>query len=195
MPRSRQRRWKRPRSSPADGNDTNDESARFDDRSVEPGVWRYARASRATVIVDAADYFALMQQAMLKAQRRIMLIGWDFDTRIHLAKGRRWWQRGWNRDYPRRLGSFILWLGRHRPELEIRILKWSFGFIKFFGRGMMLVDIARWARHKRIEFKFDTAHPHRLFHDPDIAFLDGLDGSLCGCESRHEDKPGQRYSE
>ena len=28
--------------------------------SVEPGVWRYASASRASVIVDAADYFAFM---------------------------------------------------------------------------------------------------------------------------------------
>ena len=58
--------------------------------SVEPGVWRYARATRASVIVDAADYFALIQEAMLKSRRRILLIGWDFDTRIHLERGRRW---------------------------------------------------------------------------------------------------------
>ena len=25
--------------------------------------------------------------------QRILLIGWDFDTRIHLTHGRRWWQR------------------------------------------------------------------------------------------------------
>ncbi|HCS17062.1 MAG TPA: phospholipase, partial [Erythrobacter sp.] len=78
--------------------------------SVEPGVWRYARASRASVIVDAADYFAFMQEAMLKSRRRILLIGWDFDTRIHLQRGRRWWQRAWKRGYPARLGSFIAWL-------------------------------------------------------------------------------------
>ena len=84
----------------------------FDDSSVEPGVWRYAMASRASVIVDAADYFALMQRAMLKARRRILLIALDFDTRIHLAIGRRWWQRPWKRQCPLRLGSFILWLAR-----------------------------------------------------------------------------------
>ena len=73
----------------------------IDDKSVEPGVWRYARASRATVIVDAEDYFALMREAMGKARRRIHLIGWDFDTRIHLVEGRRWWQRLWNKDAPK----------------------------------------------------------------------------------------------
>ena len=155
----------------ADEQDTTEE-ARFDDKSVEPGVWCYARAIRASVIVDAADYFALMQQAMLRAQRRIMLIAWDFDTRIHLAHGRRWWQRPWRREPPTRLGSFILWLGRHRPELEIRILKWGLGFLKFFGRGSMLLDLARWWPHDRIDFKFDTHHPVGCSHHQKIAVID-----------------------
>ncbi|MGB3797836.1 MAG: phospholipase, partial [Alteraurantiacibacter sp.] len=54
----------------------------FDDTSVEPGVWRYAHARRVRVVIDGADYFDLIQQAMLKARQRILLIGWDFDTRI-----------------------------------------------------------------------------------------------------------------
>ena len=52
-------------------------------------VWRYARASRAHVVVDAAAYFELMQDAFLQARQRIFLIGWDFDSRIRLARGRR----------------------------------------------------------------------------------------------------------
>ena len=152
-----------------DGKDTEDGS---DDGSVEPGVWRYARAERASVIVDAADYFALMQQAMLKAESRILLIGWDFDTRIHLAEGRRWWQKGWGRKYPVRLGSFILWLARHRRGLDILILKWSFGALKFLGRGSMLLDLLRWWPHRRIEFKFDSAHPVGCSHHQKIVVID-----------------------
>jgi len=151
----------------------------FDDSSVEPGVWRYAKATRASVIVDAADYFALMQHAMMKARREILLIAWDFDTRIHLSVGRRWWQRAWNREAPQRLGSFILWLGRQRPELDIRILKWSLGFIKFFGRGSMLLDIARWWPHERIDFKFDTHHPVGCSHHQKIAVIDDR-VAVCG---------------
>ncbi|AKM07160.1 phospholipase D-like domain-containing protein [Pelagerythrobacter marensis] len=144
----------------------------FDDEPEEPGVWRYARVERASVIVDAADYFALMQQAMLKARHRIFLVGWDFDTRIHLALGRRWFHRILRRKYPRRLGSFLMWLARHRQGLEIRVLKWSLGLFQFIMRGYMLVDLARMASHEGITFKFDTHHPVGCSHHQKIAVLD-----------------------
>ena len=111
-----------------------DSVAGYDDRSAEPGVWRFAHARRVRVIVDGADYFELVQQAMLKARQRILLIGWDFDTRIHLTQGRRWFEKGTNSKYPARLGSFILWLNRHRPGLEIRILKWSYSLMAMLSR-------------------------------------------------------------
>lgn len=154
------------------------EDAAFDDSSVERGVWRYAKAKRATVIVDAENYFQAMQQAMLAARQRILLIGWDFDTRIHLAQGRKWYGKRGEGRYPSRLGSFILWLNRHRDDLDIRILKWSYGFFKFAGRGSMVLDLARWFPHKRIDFHFDTAHPVGCSHHQKIAVLDN---SLAVC--------------
>ncbi|KLI62789.1 phospholipase D-like domain-containing protein [Aurantiacibacter marinus] len=151
----------------------------FDDESTEAGVWRYAHARRVRVVIDGEDYFDLIQQAMLKARQRILLIGWDFDTRIHLSRGRRWWQKGWKRDYPSRLGSFILWLNRHRPDLEIRILKWSYGVLKFLGRGSMMIDLARWWPHRKIDFKFDTNHPVGCSHHQKIVVIDD-DFAVCG---------------
>lgn len=152
------------------GQDSGPRSSSCDD--ADEGVWRYARAERASVIVDAADYFLLMQEAMLKAKQRVFLIGWDFDTRIHLTHGRRWWQRPYSSQYPSRLGGFIGWLVRHRPELDVRILKWTVSIFQFAFRGSMLVDVIRWARHKRITFKFDTAHPFGCSHHQKIAVLD-----------------------
>lgn len=149
-----------------------DPAVAIEDSSVEPGVWRYAKADRATVLVDAENYFTFMQQAMLNARKRILLIGWDFDTRIHLEQGRRWYQKGVRRTYPSRLGSFILWLNRNRDGLEIRILKWSYGAFKFFSRGSMLLDLIRWWRHKRIDFKFDTSHPVGASHHQKIVVID-----------------------
>lgn len=171
------------------------------DEGVEPGVWRYAKVDRAAVIIDAADYFAAMQAAMLKAKYRVFLIGWDFDTRIHLAEGRRWWQRGWKNTYPARLGGFISWLVRHRPTLEVRILKWSFGLFKFVIRGSMWWDLLRWARHRRIDFKFDSAHPTGCSHHQKIAILDnrlavcgGIDITIERWDTREhkEDEPGRK---
>ncbi|WP_336986672.1 phospholipase D-like domain-containing protein [Altererythrobacter aquiaggeris] len=151
----------------------------MDDESVAPGVWRFARASRATVIVDAANYFDSMQKAMLKAQQRILLIGWDFDTRIHLTEGRRWYQKGRSEQPPIRLGSFVLWLNRHRKDLDIKILKWSYGLVKFFGRGSMAVDLLRWWPRRRIDINFDTAHPVACSHHQKIVVIDGK-VAVCG---------------
>ena len=47
--------------------------------------WRKARATRASVIVDADAYFRRAREAMLNARHQIMLVGWDFDARITLA--------------------------------------------------------------------------------------------------------------
>lgn len=146
--------------------------AEFSDEAVEPGVWRFARVERASVIVDAEDYFALMQRAMLKARRRIMLVGWDFDTRIHLALGRRWFDRIIRREHPRRLGSFLAWLARHNRGLEIRILKWGVGVLQFITRGYMIVDVMRLASKRGITFNFDNHHPIGCSHHQKIAVLD-----------------------
>ncbi len=143
-----------------------------EDKGPEEGVWRFAHAERASVVIDAADYFAHMQDAMLAARKRIFLIGWDFDTRIHLTHGRSWWQRPFRKEHPSRLGSFVGWVVRKRPGLEIRILKWSVSYLQFLLRGSMAWDLLRWARHKRITFKFDNAHPIACSHHQKIAVLD-----------------------
>ncbi len=152
--------------------DLTESDTAVDDSSVEPGVWRYARAERAAFIIDAEDYFRHMQQAMLRAQKRILLIGWDFDTRIHLETGRRWWQKGKIRKHPRRLGGFVPWLTREERGLEVYILRWGIGFFSMFLRGAMTLDLMRWMPKKRITFKADTAHPLGGSHHQKIVIID-----------------------
>ena len=82
-------------------------------------VWRYAKASRAHVIIDAAAYFELMRDAMLNARQRIFLISWDFDSRVRLGGGRRWWNLPRAERYPARLGAFFVWLVHRLPGLQV----------------------------------------------------------------------------
>eukprot|EP01034_Spumella_vulgaris_P013688 gene13688-17473_t len=74
--------------------------------------WRRETATRAGLIVDASDYFEAGRKAMLKARRRIMLIGWDFDARIALEKSDP------ADDGPETVGDFIHWLVERNPGLE-----------------------------------------------------------------------------
>jgi hypothetical protein len=70
--------------------------------------WRIERANRLAVIVDAAEYFRHAKAAMLKARHRIMLIGWDFDTRIKFEPD------GPELEGPNRPGQFLSWLPKNR---------------------------------------------------------------------------------
>ncbi len=130
--------------------------------------WRIARAARASVIVDAADYFAAAREAMLKAERRIMLIGWDFDARIRLVPGDEM-----------TLGAFMLQLVRQRPDLEIYLLRWRMGALPTLFRGTTILTLMRWMAHKRIHTKLDGHHPTGASHHQKIVVIDDC-FAFCG---------------
>lgn len=159
--------------------DRDSENGGEGDGPASPTVWRYAMAKRAYVVIDAADYFELMRGVMEEARQRIFMIGWDFDSRILLSSGRRWWQRGRHEKFPARLGSFIIWLVKSNPRLEILLLKWNFSLVKSLFRGTMIVDLIRWALRDRIDFKFDGAHPIGCSHHQKIVVVDDV-FAACG---------------
>jgi len=172
------------------------------EEEVGRSVWRYGMASRAHVVIDAADYFELMRDVMCEARQRVFLIGWDFDTRILLSSGRRWWNVRKRHRFPARLGSFMLWLGRRTPGLEIRLLKWNVALLKAIFRGTMAIDLARWVRSRAIDFKFDSAHPVGCSHHQKIVVIDdkvavcgGIDMTTDRWDTRdhvHDDKRRRR---
>src|SRR5687768_3634112 len=148
------------------------------ERFLVPGknCWRIERATRFAVIVDAADYFAAIKSSVLKARRTVLMVGWDFDTRIKLDPDRR------KASGPDRLGKFLSWVVENRPELEIYMLKWDLGIIESFGRGSTPLVILDWMTDRRMHLKLDGAHPVASAHhqkivviDDSVAFCGGID--------------------
>ena len=167
-------------------------------RLLQPGrnCWRVEQAGRASLIVDAADYFNLARAAMLRARSQILLIGWDFDTRIALAHGEE------GGEAPAELGPLLSWLVKHRPELDIHILAWDGKIYSFLGRGTTLVRMASWRLLRpRIHFKLDGVHPFHGCHHHKIMVIDdrfacagGIDmtGSRWDTRAHRDDEPGRR---
>ncbi|MFT3964676.1 MAG: phospholipase D-like domain-containing protein [Sphingobium sp.] len=152
----------------------------------EAALWRVAEARRMSVIVDAEEYFRHARAAMLKARKRIMLIGWDFDARIPLVRGAR------EAGEPEAVGEFIYWLVQRSPELEVLLLRWDVGALKTLIRGSNIFTIARWMSHKRIHTKLDSFHPTGASHhqkivviDDCIAFCGGIDMTGERWDTRH----------
>jgi hypothetical protein len=100
--------------------------------ALKAGVncWRIERAARASVIVDAADYFEAARSAMLAAERRIMLIGWDFG-RADPAQPRR-------SDEARRLHSLARQAAPRARDLPAAL---GHGAVKTLFRGTTIISL------------------------------------------------------
>ncbi|WP_284734553.1 phospholipase D-like domain-containing protein [Sphingosinicella terrae] len=158
--------------------------------------WRIERTDRAALIVDAADYFRLARAAMLRARSQILLIGWDFDTRLQLV------DKDEGVGAPIHLGPLLSWLASKRPYLSIHILAWDGKMYSFLGRGTTLLRLAEWKLLKRnIHFKLDGKHPLEGCHHHKILVIDdrfacagGIDmtGSRWDTRAHRDDEPGRK---
>lgn len=135
--------------------------------------WRKVRCDRVSFIVDAADYFAAAKEAILKAERCIYLIGWEFDLKIRLRPDVA------EPEVPDQLRQFLQYVVRERPDLEIFILQW---------RGAMLLNLARQfgsylllkaTSKPQIHFRLDGQHPAGACHHQKIVVIDDI-LAFCG---------------
>lgn len=147
--------------------------------------WRVERADRFSVIVDAADFFRHAKSAMLQARHSVLLIGWDFDARIAFEP------EGETLEGPGTIGKFLNWLGKRRPDVDVRILKWDVGAIHSLGRGETPFFMLNWMLGNRVRLKLDGAHPPLSAHhmkllviDDALAFCGGIDMTVGRWDTR-----------
>ncbi len=171
------------------------------DDLIRPGrnCWRIEEATRAAVIIDADDYFLFVRDAMMKARRRIIMIGWDFDSELVLDR-----DEGASEGAspgPESIGLFIHWLVGRNPDLEVFLLRWDVGALRTLVKPRTLYTFVRWVAHPRIHIKLDHHHPAGGSHhqkvvvlDDETAFCGGIDMTLDRWDTRrHADgDPGRR---
>jgi phosphatidylserine/phosphatidylglycerophosphate/cardiolipin synthase-like enzyme/uncharacterized membrane protein YdjX (TVP38/TMEM64 family) len=165
--------------------------------------WRVARAERVAFLVDADAYFSALRQAVLRAQRSVLILGWDVDSRVRLVPG----------EAPDRLPPtllpFLNAVLAARPELHVHVLAWDFSMIYTFEREMLPSYKFGWRGHRRLHFTLDGDHPQWASHhqkvvvvDDQVAFAGGLDLTIrrwdtsehAGHDRRRVDPNGQPYA-
>ena len=137
--------------------------------------WRRVIAGRVAPIVDAAEYYLRLHQAISRAQRSVYIAAWDIDTRTPLVP------LDSKSHLPHRLGDLLDQAARRCPELEIRVLCWDFAFIYAFEREPFPRLQFR-KTHERVHFALDdktptggSAHHKIVVVDERIAFVGGID--------------------
>lgn len=148
---------------------------------LKPGdnCWRVERADRAAFIVDGAEFFKAFREAVKQAQRSVLIIAWDIDSRVKLVR------EGESDGLPVELGDFLNSMVKRNRKLDIHILDWDFVMIFAPDREWLPLYKEKWNGHPRLHFCLDDRHPTGACHhqkivvvDDQVAFAGGLDLTL-----------------
>jgi len=158
--------------------------------------WARAHAARAAVLVDAARYFEVLADAIERAERSIVLIGWDFHSRVRLRRG------GGEDAAEQELLALLERQVRRRRTLRVHILAWDFAMIYALEREWQPLYRFDWTTHRRITCRLDGAHPlgasqHQkiVVVDDAIAFSGGLDVTVCRWDTPEHPPEDDRRSD
>lgn len=138
--------------------------------------WRLERASRFTVLVDAARYFDVLVSALEQARRSILVAAWDVSSRVDLRPG------GTERGPSVCLGELLDRLVRANRHLHVHVLDWDYSLLYAFDRELLPAVRFGYGLHRRVHFRLDGAHPLGASHhkkvvvvDDQVAFTGGID--------------------
>ncbi|MGH0034673.1 MAG: VTT domain-containing protein [Myxococcota bacterium] len=142
--------------------------------------WQRARAGRVALLVDGASYFSALATAIERAERSILMLGWDFHSRTRLRRDD---SSDPEADELRlRLDAAV----RARRGLHVNVLGWDFAPIYALEREALPLLRLDMRSHRRVRFRLDDRHPLGASHhqkivvvDDALAFCGGLDVTAC----------------
>lgn len=155
-------------------------------------------APRAGVLVDGHDFYKAVYDACCKAEKSIVMAGWQFESNVQLMHGK----DAECCEHPTELVAFLRELCEQKPELEVHILAWDASAVFTFERQPLQRFFFSVRGHKRIHYKMDNAHPfgasqHQklVVVDRSIAFVGGLDICQSRWDARkHEAEDAERHT-
>jgi phospholipase D1/2 len=136
-----------------------------------------AQAERVALLIDAEAYFKAFHDAALRAQRSIMLLAWDFNSRTRLH-----FDAVADDGPPALLGDFLNFLVRRRRGLHIHILNWDYPMVFGADREFPPLYGFGWTPARHVHLRYDDTHPvagcqHQKIAviDNAVAFVGGID--------------------
>lgn len=161
----------------------------------EETCWRTATAHRATLLVDAADYFATLRRTLLKARRSITIVGWDVHGRTPLVGADIEPDDG----APRGLRDLLVHLVERNDDLVVRILLWDYNALYGLEREFFPAVNFGWLTPERVRIFLDNEVPVEASHhqkivviDDAVAFTGGIDLTLGRWDTSDHDPRDER---
>ena len=143
---------------------------------LTPGdtCWRLARATRAAFLIDTEAYFTAVFEALRKARRSVILLGWGFDPRTRLFPDG---EDG--PDDPDEVGRILIELSRARPDLDIRLLIWRSALPIAATQEFFPHRSRKWFEGTPVRFVLDDQVPFGACHHQKVLVVDDA-VAFCG---------------
>ncbi len=135
--------------------------------------WRVETAGRFAVLMENAAYFEALRSSLAKAQRSIVMLGWQFDPRTRLDP------ESAPDDHQAQIGHQLRMLVKSRPELDIRLLIWKSPLVIAASQGFYPHRAQVWFRKRLIEFRLDSPGPPGACHHQKVVIIDDA-VAFCG---------------
>lgn len=142
--------------------------------------YRIEKAGRLSFLIDGADYFYALREALINARHSVFIFGWDINSELKLVR-----DENYRDDYPEKMGDFLNALAAEKEQLQIHILNWDFAMIYAPDREWLPAYHLDWKTHERIQFCLDnylpsgaSQHQKTVVIDDCLAFIGGLDLTL-----------------
>ena len=135
---------------------------------LAPGqtVWRVEPADRFAILMENQTYFDALASAISKAQRSVVLLGWQFDPRTRLDPETR------AGDRQAEIGHQLRMLVRSRPDLDVRLLIWKSPLLIAASQVFYPHKAQRWFRKRMVEFRLDSPGPIGACHHQKVVIID-----------------------
>ncbi|MGD8375616.1 MAG: VTT domain-containing protein [Acidobacteriota bacterium] len=133
--------------------------------------WRCTRAERLAFLVDGDAYFSRLADALETARRAILMLGWDFHSRVRLRR---------DADEASEFARILDGAVRKNGELHAHLLAWDYNVL-FAPEREALPSYHFGSRtHRRIRFELDDCHPVGASHHQKVVVIDDALGFVGG---------------
>jgi phosphatidylserine/phosphatidylglycerophosphate/cardiolipin synthase-like enzyme len=141
--------------------------------------WRVEKADRFAILMENGTYFTALKSALDKAQRSVVLLGWQFDPRTRLD------MNSSDGEHAGQVGHLLRMMVKCRPELDVRLLIWKSPLMIAASQGFFPQRAQAWFRKRMVEFRLDKSvalgachHQKVVIIDDKVAFCGGGDISV-----------------
>ncbi len=145
---------------------------------LQKNCWRVAEAEHATLLIDCANFYSAIHDAISKAKHSIFILGWEIDSQTRLLRG--------DKEKESKIPSVIIelldWKAKQNPEIQIYLCRWDASVVFVTDRDLMPEFV--WANNtpENVHVCLDgnvpmggSHHQKIILIDDELVFTGGMD--------------------